>query len=516
MSELDKKLFLKVIDSYMPKNVDLLKSGRYPIVLDNIEYECRLPQHLVRYMTPGKERFQAFNEEAFGEGAQGSVFEGSAFRFWIEDKSEFQFKQNKTERCVKIEPLSFLTDGQDKLDAAKSSALAQFAAETEINEKESKKPAFFVDGTKKSFSRVKVMHRQSGCTLGTLLRSEEYQTQFSLSESVSFMLELAKDLKRYHDKVSIHYDIKPENIMINIENGKIRLIDLDTMEKENVEAPSRRDRATEFYAAPEAKRELTQLERVVRQLPKITVNNPPKQICKIDIYPLGRVFEEMLNNLNKNTKASYANEEKNIRDLIKTMLAEDQEIRKDIKHVITVLEEVDNTLILNDFRSLQENISEFLSEIDQTRKADEKAQKPDVLPSSPEMVARNTLINGLENSLLTLGAEINVMRKTNQFTRQSYSEFYTRTYNLMNDARELFKNKNIVTKFFNGLTRPISFIVFGIVSAVKKENTTLKQELYHKEGFWHTKDAELIYNARRNIEKIQENSSPDTNKVHQL
>lgn len=111
-------------------------------------------------------------------------------------------------------------------------------------------------------------------------------------------------------------------------------------------------------------------------------------------------------------------------------------------------------------------------------------------------------------------------------TREKYEAIYTKTYNLLDDNSILIKdadtmfsankvkhmacNVNIARKFLNGLTRPISFLVFAIVTAIRNDKTSVKQKLFYREGFFYAKGAEFVYKSRHKLESLKKDMEKES------
>jgi serine/threonine protein kinase len=53
---------------------------------------------------------------------------------------------------------------------------------------------------------------------GVTLRSKTYESEISLEEAVSYVLQFGEALEEAHSKGVIHRDVKPDKIMVNPKN----------------------------------------------------------------------------------------------------------------------------------------------------------------------------------------------------------------------------------------------------------------------------------------------------------
>lgn len=122
---------------------------------------------------------------------------------------------------------------------------------------------------------------------------------FEFSDIIFLMSRLISQLQQMHENHLVHGDIKPDNIIVQNKNGKIKnviYIDFGTT-CSKLCLPN----GTLFYIAPELVQVLGNKER--EDLLKRKVKNPLdhipisiKEYMKTDVFSLGIVFYEMLNN----------------------------------------------------------------------------------------------------------------------------------------------------------------------------------------------------------------------------
>lgn len=108
-------------------------------------------------------------------------------------------------------------------------------------------------------------------------------------DCAQIFLEISKGLALLHKNQLIHFDIKPENILI--QNGKPRLSDLGFAKRKSEDQKKIVIGFTLYYAHPELKEGLRQGESLSRIT---TMKSPAEYKFKYDIFALGKTFLEIL------------------------------------------------------------------------------------------------------------------------------------------------------------------------------------------------------------------------------
>lgn len=156
--------------------------------------------------------------------------------------------------------------------------ISQFYNEYELTHRLS------VEGVRQSFERKKVNNRHAivmeyvpGLTIREIIRTNE----FSISDFLTYAIEISRILSEVHDAKIIHKDINSHNIIINQEHEIVTLLDFGistrlNLKKKSLENPERLE-GTLLYVSPE------QTGRMNRMVDYRT-----------DLYSLGVTFYEML------------------------------------------------------------------------------------------------------------------------------------------------------------------------------------------------------------------------------
>lgn len=169
---------------------------------------------------------------------------------------------------------------------------------------------------------------------GDTLYNIIYNVDISLYDKYNIMIQLAQSLQYIHSKNILHLDIKPDNVIYDVENKNICIIDfgLSCMRNGNIyKCNKNKATGTPLYMAPE-----------------LLLNNKLSYSIYNDIYSLGITFFEILtgsvlfnlkqSELNYSTKLQYYIFKDNVRknDLSQLNLINDNVIKNMIANMINI------------------------------------------------------------------------------------------------------------------------------------------------------------------------------------
>lgn len=501
-------------------------------------------------------RYQAFTPHQSAGGGQGSIHIAGQFRF-LEVEDRLTFRQNKGDRLVKrivsklekIElslPISsdkeeksilekagdrvakFFSPKKDKQESKAPQALEKkekrvqntfeelkkevrerIQLEKACLEKETKNPVFLTHESQSDQEKeialeyLKIMRRHPGINLASLMSHSDFTNEYTFSDRVHIALKIARDLEqRFHKNDIIHYDLKPANIIIDVKNGNVqtKIVDLDFITQ-------KRNRLVQFFREPKC-------QGTTKYMAPELFNQKGNEARAIDIYSLGVIFEDLFKrHLNEKPSESEADDplvkeafelrNNKIRSLIDKMREDSQSKRPDIQAIISELENLENNFIIAlDLRRMILRIEGI------------SRNELSYNPSEKKNQARSHFVIQLDQLKDQLHNDI----KQEKFSRENYEMRYKQLLELFKDNHELlaarqkiksiktetlYANASYLTKFFNGLTRPLSFLIFSLVNLAKKQ-TSVRQELFYQHGFFYSQSAKRLCEARRQCEKLQE------------
>lgn len=457
--------------------------------------------------------------EKLGEGGQGAVYVG---RYRVRPaRGGAQVKKLKHERAIKKEVIT-------KSDTA-SLKLFKDGVERSVNNSRlvegtsSKKPVFTDDQT--AFS---IMRRHPGNNLRHFLEDDEFQAKCTFMDRLHILILLAKALQEVHAQEIVHYDLKPENIILNIkENGEIslRITDYGISKQKgrtlNNMKNKVQDAGTLGYAAPEILLEKGVNSRAIDifSLGMIFVElmtKDPNAFFEVQkqIYFQGQTFSALSNQdfLEKyvpvdvpnikipTTQGEYAAPEL-FRHCLRQMLNKDQKGRYEIDKVVAIMEAIEVAVLRDDLQKMQDVLTTVMNTINEYGQHSKYEDK-------------KRLAQGIVAKAAAIQNEIADLLRQQRITHQDYDALYNRvdallaaetTVQIYQGGRRqgttksvavngLFSNKNPLMKFINGLTRPLSILV-GIIK---------KNEVMRHHGFFPANGAVVMHKVTEDVRKSSE------------
>ena len=314
-------------------------------------------------------------------------------------------------------------------------------------------------------------------------------------EKLNLILALIEATKSFHEKNILHGDIKPHNFVYCRKDNKIHLIDFGFANKINPAENIKLYRGTLYYMAPD-----------------------DFSSYASDLYSLGGCIAEIMggrkvftkkkaagsNNLMKSSPY-YLNEiesycftptlqdKKNIADIksiIEKMTNVDPNNRGTIQEIHNSFKKLQNEFLLNELNKLNESLVKIEEDIN-VRININTANKPLDLGTD-----KSEILQALLTELSKLRENIVIDLHPNQISCEKYEDYFKQAFKLLHqeNVNKIYEHRNHFVKFFNALTRPLSFI-FGLLS---------HNELLTKRGFFLTKSSKILLNAEKTLALSQQ------------
>lgn len=530
MSGYDKNLLKLLIQNYCSKDSPLLcKDMEYKIEYTfkrcHIERPVKLSCNIIGYKFQSSGLFdsnvahathcQIIAEDKLGNGSFGSVHDGPYRIRILHDTLIVDERPEHKLRVVKIEKNKYDDDPErfeNRINQAQN--ITKFAKADKTGIKAYKIPVFDKDTPTTTHTAYTIMRKEPGITLEKLLLSPTYK-HYSLADRLHLAIKLTKELLRIHTlgfakRGVIHYDIKPENIMVNIVDGEadIHIIDygisyqkefgMDTFKQASPQG-------TIYYMAPEL---------------YSTAKDQANKSRKIDVYSMGLVLDQVFrgplpfffgnhqDNIKQERTSYYQqaldniNYEKNhtpkesINYCIAMMLKTDQSERCETSDVAKRLEDIQNYMFKNNLNIALDTvlkISEFVANYSSTYEEHRAIRAALAMEIN---TIRKTLMKLLHSDKEVTQIEYaGILATVNAMLDDKHELVFSRSNHILED---LFNNLNPAKEFINDLTRPISTLVGTIIEGIEValDLETNKSKLFLEQGFFHTTGAKVIYKSR--------------------
>lgn len=341
----------------------------------------------------------------------------------------------------------------------------------------------------------------------------------TFGEKLNLIIAMIAAVKSCHEKNILHRDIKLYNFVYRRKDNKIHLVDFGFATKVNPSERLKLDCGTPSYIAPDVYSSYAS-----------------------DIYALGgciaeimggsKVFKEKnevarnlqrfkpyyLNEIESYSPAPTFLDKKNIatiKTIIEKMTNDDSQNRGTIQEIYGLFKKLQDEFLLNELSKLDENLGKIKADIE----ADIKADTQSLNSSNPEIQIKEELLSkkadikadtqslNFSNAKIQIKKEllskIDTLRKNmatnlhlNQISCEKYEKYFKQAFELFHqdNVNKIYEHRNKFVKFFNTLTRPLSFI-FGLLS---------HNELLTKRGFFLTKSSKILINAEKTLTLSQQ------------
>jgi serine/threonine protein kinase len=316
------------------------------------------------------------------------------------------------------------------------------------------KKATFVESAKIKKGMI-VMDVLPGQSLDKIIESKK----LTAAQRLDLSINLLKALQKYHDDGYVHRDIKPGNIMIDVEHGMaVHILDHGISRK--IDAPDGKQVLTPLYVSPEM------------------MGAPDKAGIESDVYSMGRVLKELWGESEMLAEGSipgqYAVPFKRNEEFLNSPAPTDlkldetishEPIRSKLSHILVQM----NTVSTKDRMKIKEGISELTS-----------------------IKQANLSIDPILN-LLGDGRKGNVAieKSTNQFNAGIFQNFITQVQHIQ---------PHLMIRMFQDIFKYIQENknnLYSNIGAVKKTYTNT--QLMHLQVL---KDAYLDYLSKLNLKAI--------------
>lgn len=142
---------------------------------------------------------------------------------------------------------------------------------------------------KKNITRSKAyMLRADGDML------DYFQQKPSLSEKIRVMTHLARQVALWHERGTVHLDIKPQNILIyKLRDQAVTPVLIDFGFAQDARASLHHLRGTAYYLAPEMVREFMEQDGAKGLYLRTADNDPAPYLQAVDVYAFGETLVEL-------------------------------------------------------------------------------------------------------------------------------------------------------------------------------------------------------------------------------
>lgn len=287
--------------NFLAKDTELtLAESRTIITLSHDIIQRRRNRH------PAEVRYEIVDHQhLIGSGGFSKVYGILATLAWQDE--ELLIKTHK-QRVVKIQECS-------------SAELKEIQKEVDITQKAKTmhmKQPVVVQTDDNSYQCYMVMHRLSGSDLYSIL-TQMYKAVLDLStyQRLTIAMKLLQQLKVLHDNGVLHRDIKPDNVMLDLNTGELTIFDFGLSRTE--EMPDPNDfRGTPGYIPPEVfnysgtskKSDVFSMSLVIGLL--FNADEPAQSIDRFPPYGFENIFKDKQLDLTENEKVTIFKTLKNM------------------------------------------------------------------------------------------------------------------------------------------------------------------------------------------------------------
>lgn len=212
-----KRYLLLILQRFEHETHGYIPKGKYTVKNNGTKVKVKLSHTLLKYHKTSNEKAIRYEvlDDSIGKGSFGTIF--NSLGVLTTPGQRIHFKQRKTAKERVIKQMLMFPYLTEEFVTTEAQNIEKSASALRC------KPAFFADG----FGYL-IMTKIPGIPMNKLIKGIHKQNiQLDFLAYLKIILATMEAVAHLHSKGLVHCDIKPHNIMVDLETYQVTLVDFD-------------------------------------------------------------------------------------------------------------------------------------------------------------------------------------------------------------------------------------------------------------------------------------------------